>query len=190
MEKMVKVSNRDSGMIGYEIPESGIKREFAVGETKNIPIEELRQLQYVPGGDFILKELLIVHDQDVLNEILNIQTEPEYFYTEAEIKELLNKGTLDQLADALDFAPDGVIELIKQIAVETEVPDVNKRKLISEKTGFNIDNAINVNHIMDAEDAKPAERVDSKQRRTSPIETKETTPQRRTEVPKYNVVKK
>ena len=44
--------------------------------------------------------------------------EPEYFYTEKEVKELLTNGSLEQLEDTLNFAPEGVIELIKTMPVK------------------------------------------------------------------------
>lgn len=187
MNSIVDVTNRDSGVVGYLIPDTGVNRTFAQGETKKIPVEELKQLLYTPGGEYILKELLIVHDKNVLNEILNIETEPEYFYTEAEVRKLLQSGSYDQLADALDFAPDGVIELIKKIAVEEEVPDTRKRDLITEKTGFNINSAIQVNHLMNTEESNGKDES-NKKRRTAPLETEENKPSRRVETPNYKVV--
>ena len=183
-EKIVEVRNRDSGNVGYTIKDLGIWRNFAPGEIKKIPLEELKALQYAPGGEFTLKHLLMIKDKDALS-VLNIETEPEYFYTETEIRELLTKGTLDQLKDCLDFAPEGVIEIIKKMAVEIQLPDTLKRTAIFEKTGFNIDNAIMVNKVMD----EPAETQieETKARRSAPITAPESTG-RRTEIPKYNVV--
>lgn len=183
-EKLIEVRNRDAGSVGYTIPDTGTWRNFAPGETKKIPLSELQALQYVPGGEFTLRELLMIKDSDALSA-LNIATEPEYFYTESEIKELLTKGTLDQLKDCLDFAPEGVIELIKKIAVETELPDTLKRAAISKRTGFNIDNAIMVNKVMDI---PVEEKTEEKVRRTAPITTAEETKSRRANLPKYNVV--
>jgi hypothetical protein len=173
-ETMIKVTNRDSGNVGYLIPDSGVHRSFAPGETKTVPLEELKQLQWVPGGDYMLKNLLIVNNKDALSA-LNMEVEPEYFYTEVEIKKLLNEGSLDQLKDALDYAPDGAIELIKKIAVDTQLPDMRKRKIISEATGFNIDNAINVNNVLNSEDdSETAEDTSSKSaRRAAPIITEQ-----------------
>ena len=188
-EKIVKVTNRDSGMVGYAIPDTGIRREFASGETKKIPVEELKQLMYVPGGEFILKNLLMVEDKELLNDTLNIETEPEYFYTEEDIVKLLREGSMDQLADALDFAPDGVIELIKSIAVNTEIPDVRKRDLISKKTGFNINSAIKINHIMNEEEINAQKKqAEEKTRRAAPINADAAdAPKRRAAVPEYKV---
>ena len=101
-QKLVSVTNRDSGHVGYSIPERGIHRAFAARETKQLPLEELQQLQWVPGGEYILKHLLIINDRDALSA-LNMEVEPEYFYTEEDIKKLLSpEGTLDQLRDFLD----------------------------------------------------------------------------------------
>ena len=185
--RTVNVTNRDSGHVGYKIPERGIHRAFAAGETKQIPLDELQQLQWVPGGEYILKHLLIVNDRDALSA-LNMEVEPEYFYTEEDIKKLLSpEGTLDQLRDFLDYSPEGGKELIKKLAVEMELPDTRKRKIISEATGFNIDNAINVNTILNVEDNQSEEVESNKgQRRAAPIK-EDAAPARRT-TPQYKVV--
>lgn len=174
MEK-VEVRNRNAGWTGYEIPDKGIVRNFAPNEVKNVPLEELKQLQYVSGGDYLLKHCLLINDEDAL-EVLNMRNlEPEYFYTEDIIKKLLEEGTLDQLEDCLNFAPDGVVDLIKTMAVKIELPDTRKRKLITEKTGLNIDNAIMVNSIMTQDDAKDAEGP-AVQRKATPITMSEAAP--------------
>ena len=184
-KKIVEVRNRDSGYVGYSIRDLGIWRNFAPGEVKRIPLEELESLQYAPGGEYTLKHLLMINDKDALS-VLNITTEPEYFYTEKEVKELLTTGTLDQLKDCLDFAPEGVIDLIKKIAVDIKLPDTLKREAIEKKTGFSINNAIMVNQVMDAEDEVKEEPKAT--RRATPIATGEEKTARRTTLPKYNVV--
>ena len=182
-QKMVKVTNRDSGSTGYSIPDRNIWRQFAPGETKTIPFSELQALQYVPGGEFTLKHLLVINDKDALSA-LNIETEPEYFYTESEIKELLTKGSLDQLKDCLDFAPEGVIEINKKMAVDIKLPDTEKREAIYQATGFNVNNAIMVNTIMDenTEEKESAEKT----RRVAPVNAEEG--KFRRTAPSYNVV--
>ena len=187
-QKLVNVTNRNNGFTGYTIPDTGITRTFNIDETKKIDIEELKQLQYIPGGDYLLKHFLVINDKSAL-EVLNMEdVEPEYFYTRKEVEELLLNGSIEQLEDALNFSPDGVIDLIKDIAVKLEIPDTRKRKLISEKTGLNIDSAILINTVMDEEptvESKP-----SKVRKATPIETKE--PARKAPAPttKYKIVVK
>lgn len=189
---LVSVRNRNNGFTGYSIPDKGIWRNFAPGEVKKISLEELQQLQYQPGGDYTLENLLVIEDKEAL-EKLNMTVEPEYNYTEADIKNLLLNGSLDQLKDFLDFAPDGAIEIAKEIAVNEEIPDVRKRDAISEATGFNINNAINVNHAM-AEDDEPKQEQPIKTRRVAPANAEETKTRRTTPItgtpktPDYKVV--
>ena len=187
--EMVIVTNRNNGYTGYQIPDTGVSRNFAPGESKRISKEELMQLSYIEGGEYLLKNYLIVNNDKTLEE-LNISVQPDYYYTEEEIKELLTTGSLDQLEDTLNFAPDGVIEIIKDMAVKTELPDTRKRKMISEKTGFNIDNAIRVNEVM-AEDQIKDEHSEPVERKASPINVESDTPQRKAApIKKYKVVTK
>jgi hypothetical protein len=44
--------------------------------------------------------------------------------------------------DALDFAPVGVIDLIKKFSVQLPLNDMNKRKALYEKTGFDVTKAL------------------------------------------------
>ena len=191
-KSLISVRNRNNGFTGYSIPDKGIWRNFAPGEIKKISLEELQQLQYQPGGEYTLNNLLVVQDASAL-KYLNMQVEPEYNYTEKDIKNLLLNGSLDQLKDFLDFAPEGAIEIAKEIAVNEEIPDIRKRDAISEATGFNINNAINVNHAM-AEDDKPKQEESTKTRRTEPMNA-ESTKTRRTDpmigsstLPNYKVI--
>ena len=187
--EMVIVTNRNNGYTGYQIPDTGVSRNFAPGESKRISKEELMQLSYIEGGEYLLKNYLIVNNDKTLEE-LNISVQPEYYYTEEEIKELLTTGSLDQLEDTLNFAPDGVIEIIKDMAVKTELPDTRKRKMISEKTGFNIDNAIRVNEVMEEDQIKD-EHSEPIERKASPINVESDTPQRKAApIKKYKVVTK
>ena len=192
MENIVSVTNRNNGFTGYTIPDLNITRTFNIGETKKISLDELKQLQFVEGGDYLLKHCLIINDKNAL-EVLNMSdVEPEYFYTEAEIKELLTNGSLDQLEDALNFAPEGVIEIIKSMAIKMELPDTRKRKLISERTGLNIDSAIMLNEVMKEEHSEVTEKAETKVRKAAPINAgSAATPTRKAEpVSRYKVVSK
>ena len=151
-------------------------------------MEELRKLSYLPGGQAIINDCLIIHNEEALKE-LNPDYEPEYFYTEADIHELLLKGTEAQFLDCLDFAPEGVIELVKQLAVELKVNDLAKREAILNKTGFNVTRAIQIN-----EESQEVDEPDTevKQRRAAAPTTKVVEPEatgRRTAAPKYGIKK-
>ena len=188
-KKMVSVRNRNNGITTYQLPDMHIVRQFGEGETKKIPFEEIQALQYAPGGDYMLKELLVVEDDEALNE-LNMNVEPEYFYDKDRVKQLLLTGTIDEFADFLDFAPEGAIEMVKQIAVEEQVPDTRKRKMISEKTGFNIDNAIMINDVMNADAPAEEKQGEKKERRVPVADTAVKEPTRRAATPQYKVISK
>lgn len=183
---LVKVTNRDNGSVGYSIPDLGnLQRRFEAGETKEVTAEELRKLSYSIGGKVILDEYLIIHNKDLVAELLG-EVEPEYYFEENDVKELLEKGSLDALKDCLDFAPEGTIELVKKVAVDTELNDIKKREAIQASTGFNVTSAIEVNR--ETSEEKPEE---VKVRRTATTTAEPTTSGRRTAAPtasKYKIV--
>ena len=140
-DTMYNVKNRSSSVVVYRIPESNLRREFAPGETKRIPFGELEKLTYQQGGRELLEQFLQIVDEAVTTD-LNVHREVEYDMSEAQVKDLLLTGSLDAFLDALDFAPIGVIDLIKAMAVQLPLTDLNKRKALKEKTGFDVDKAL------------------------------------------------
>ena len=135
------VKNRSSSVVVYRIPESNLRREFAPGETKKIPFGELEKLTYQQGGREMLEQFLQIVDEAVTQD-LNVHREVEYDMSESQIKDLLLTGSIDAFLDALDFAPMGVIDLIKSLSVSLPLTDFNKRKVLKEKTGFDVDKAL------------------------------------------------
>lgn len=184
----VRVENRSTAIVGYKVPESNIFRRFVANEIKEIPMGELRQAIQIPGTYRIVMNNLIIHDKSAVEELLP-NAEPEYFYTAKDVDFLLARGSLDQLKDALDFAPEGVITLIKEQAVKTELNDVRKREAILEHTNFDVNKAIEIKHL-----SEKIDETDTKKRRASVLgETTEAptseAPVRRTAAPKYTVIK-
>lgn len=136
-----KVKNRSASRVGYSIPEDGIRRTFAPGEVKNITYNELLKLSYQPGGREMMVQFLQILSEAGLDK-LNIHAQPEYYMSEQQVVDLLRTGTIDAFLDALDFAPVGVIDLIKKFAVQLPLNDMNKRKALYEKTGFDVTKAL------------------------------------------------
>lgn len=182
----VRVENRDNSVVGYVVPETKILRRFNAYETKEITMGELRQMIQDRGCYNIVKNHLIIHNKEAVTELLP-GIEPEYFYNAKDVDFLLTRGSLDQLLDALDFAPEGVVNLIKDEAVNIDLNDMRKREAILEKTGFNITKAIEIKR-MGEEKSDTSTRI----RRAAPITEEttetpaETTPVRRV-APKYNI---
>lgn len=140
-DTLYNVKNRSSSVVVYRIPESNLRREFAPGETKRIPFGELEKLTYQQGGREMLEQFLQIVDEVVTTD-LNVHRDVEYNMSESQIRDLLVSGSLDAFLDALDFAPIGVIDLIKTMAVRLPLTDLNKRKALKEKTGFDVDKAL------------------------------------------------
>jgi len=187
--KLIWVRNRANGSVGYKL-DNNFHRTFEYKERKQVPFRELRELQYAPGGQYALDNLLVIEDEEAL-KYLNMKVEPEYFYTEENIKTLLYDGTIEEFADFLDFAPQGALELAKAMAIREELPDMRKRQMLSEKTGVNINNAIMINHVMNDDDNENAGDETPKQRRVQVKEEKsETESGRRAALPQYKVVSK
>jgi len=62
--------------------------------------------------------------------------------SEAQILDLLKNGSQEAFLDCLDYAPEGVIQLIKQFAVTLPLDNYEKRVALKAKTGFDVDAAI------------------------------------------------
>lgn len=136
------LKNRSAGMVGYSIPEmQGLRREFMPGESKTVTFDELEKLSFQPGGRVLLEGFLQIIDEDVI-ESLNLETQDEYFMSEEQVAELIRTGSLDAFLDALDYAPTGVMDLIKQFAVAIPMTDTQKIKALRDKTGFDVESAL------------------------------------------------
>ena len=172
----VLVENRSNSIAFYRVPESNIVRRFVGHESKQITMGELRQAIQIPGTKSLIEDNLIIHSQEAVAELLPY-AEIEYTYNEKDVDFLLEAGSLDQLLDALDFAPTGVVDLIKDRAVQIELNDMRKRKAIFDKTNFDVTGAIEIKR-----QSAVVEEPTTKVRRTAPLtgETPtESAPQRR-----------
>lgn len=192
--KLVTVTNRDNGGVTCLLSNNKAI-SFNAGETKRVPLDDFIELKSTDGGAKILRDYLVINDKEAL-EILGLDPEPEYYYSKEDIKKLLSEGSLDQLEDCLNFAPEGIIDLLKDIALEIELPDSRKRALIKDKIGFNIDNILLVNKELKTESLKDAKKDEDKVRKATPIET-EKSPKRKSapisqakepKIPDYKVI--
>lgn len=137
----MKVRNRSMSTVGYDIPDLRVKRHFASGEIKEIPKEELESLLQQPGGRVILTEYLQVSKDDI-KQLDVLQPEQEYFYSDEDIKRIMTLGSQDEFLDMLDFAPEGVMNMIKGYAVQLPLTDLRKVEALRKKTGFDSSKAL------------------------------------------------
>ena len=173
--KMVKVINKFNGTVGYDVPEMGVHRNFYPKESKEISFEELERLSFVPGGDVILRNYLEIVDEDAIMALFNEKPEPEYHYSESDVKQLLTTGTLDQFLDCLDFAPDVIKDMIKDLAVELPLNDMAKRQAIQDKLGFDVTKAIEIKNTKYDDGSEEVTETKVSGRRAAPIKTDNAT---------------
>ena len=159
-DKKVRVRNRSNSVVIYRVPDLGVRREFAPGETKILPAVELVALAQKNGGLSILRNELYIDDVETVNET-TMHVEPEYYLDDQGVKDLLKNGSVDALLDCLDFAPDGVIDLVQKYAIELPVTDTRKIQAIKEKTGFDVSLALKHKAELEAEAAAEAEETGS-----------------------------
>lgn len=167
MGNIVNVKNRSSSVVIYNLPEDGIRREIAPGETRQIDTTELEHLTYRPGGRELMQNYLLIEDIATVNQ-MSFRTEPEYWMKEVDIRALLTAGTLDEFLDCLDFAPQGVIDLVKDLAFKLPLNDSAKREALREKTGFDLDKALlNKRLEMQEDGVQPEEKPQRRVAKTS-----------------------
>lgn len=143
MNDTCSVSNKSTSVVAYTIPDMNLTRQFAAHETKkNISVRELEQLTQQPGGEVLLYNYLMVHDPEIISYLINGEVAPEYWLKEADIPNWMNNCTLDEFKDALDYAPEGTKDLIKQNALSMPLQDFAKRQAIKEQLGFDVTKAL------------------------------------------------
>ena len=184
MSTMYNVKNRSAGVATYKIPELGIRRSFQPGEIKKISAEELEKLTYRPGGMALLSNFLQIMDAEAIAKV-GLHPQPEYHMSEQDIVKLMKTGSIDEFLDCLDFAPPGVIDLIKKLSVSLPLSDFQKVNALKAKTGF--DCAVALRHVMEEKEDEGQDTIlkTSGERR---VKKEEEVPAGRRTAPKYNVV--
>lgn len=171
------VKNRSASTVIYSIPEmNNLRREFRPGEIKSVTGSELIQLSYRPGGRRIIENYLLINNEEVLDG-LNMEVEPEYKLDEAGVVKLLRDGSEDQLIDCLNFAPEGVKDLVKAVALAMPLNDLNKCKIIKDMLGYDVLFVRSTNEQIAKESGAEAAPAPAKKRRVASTSTaaKQTT---------------
>lgn len=160
----VKVLNRSKSTVIYSIPEDNITRIFSHGESKMVDHKEIEKLTFQPGGSELLKNFLLVEDEKTVENNIGEQ-EIEYWMNENQVRDIMLKGSYDRFLDVLDFAPEGVIDIIKTLAVSIPLTDNAKLGALKRKTGFDAVVAIKNNELANEEEVPQETTV--KQRRVA-----------------------
>lgn len=146
MSEIVQVRNLVDHIVVIPDKEMHRKYSFQPYEVKKIAEEDLRRLAYQPGVVYLFRNSLCIEDKDLAEEfgVTTDSYEHEYQWTQEDIDKCLTEGSLDELLDALDLAPEGIVDTLVQRAVDLKVNDINKRKAILDKTGKNVTSMIDL----------------------------------------------
>lgn len=185
-ERMCTVTNRSGSEVIYNLPDRRLRRAFLPRETKKIAYSELEELVSQPGGREAIYNYFLIQESGVVEELTNKKPEIEYYFTDETINGWLNSCSLDEFKDALDFAPEGTIELIKDHSVSLPLRDMLKQEALKQKFGFDCAQAIKNERDTLADDDGD-EIQEAPKRRVAPTNAEQAT---RRVLPKYNVVKR
>ncbi len=177
--RKILVKNRSSATVIISIPNRNIKVTLQPGQVVNtLTFGDIEDYSYQPGGDRMLREYLQLSEADISQLALG-EPQLEYNYSEKDIIALLkpaNPDNFDAFLDCLDFAPTGVIDLVKKYAVELPLTDTRKLEAIAEKTGFNAADAIR--HAAEEKEVEKEEKKAPQRRVVSKVEQPTTTGRR------------
>ncbi len=164
----IAVQNLTNNDVVYIDDNGGIARRMVFHAQQTIPVEKevIERMQYDTGGAVLLKDFLSVKDDDMRTDIGIPADQIEYNWTKEDVKNLLTSGEEDALRDALDFAPQGIIDMIIDMAVAMPLNDRNKVEIIAEATGRNIE--MMINNKLQYEKASEKAPEKATQRRTTP----------------------
>ena len=179
-DDLVQITNMMDFPAGYVVDLTGVRRVLPPHASFRVKAGELRELSYQLGGIDILQNYIRVCNRSLALEFgIDVNDQVEYNWTEADVDRCLLNDDIDVLLDALDFAPDGIKQLIVDRAIKLEIPDVNKRQAIKDAMGTDITSAIENRHAYDdqeeTEEKKPARR----RRTSSAAEAESPAPNRR-----------
>lgn len=150
LELNVKNRSHTDVTLLNKFPHDPVRTIQAGGEIL-MTFGELKDFYQISKGSAWMVEnalQIVGKSENEVKEIMTVLTrkkiEPEYFYSEEEIIKMLNENDLDGIADAMDFAPSGVIDLIADYAVELPITDTKMMKIISKRTDFDIQERISI----------------------------------------------
>lgn len=139
----VQVQNLADHQVGFSDNNAGLVRRivFPPQATMELDADILERLNYTYGGKVLLRDFLSIKDKDLALKFgVDEETfDNEYNWTQDDVDNVLINEPLERLLDALDFGPDGIIDLIVSRSIALPINDISKMKAIEEKTGKQIE---------------------------------------------------
>lgn len=178
-----KLLNRSDTSIAIVLPQRHFRLELAPKQSGYMPHDYLVEFASSRGGRKLIYDYVMIENIEDLKKVLNIEQEvPEYWLTEENLPNWMQNCSLAEFQDGLDFAPEGVKELIKKFAVTLPLNDVAKREAIKSQLDFDVTVAI-ANSAEEIEAAANAAANAPKRRsETSTVAQPQATPRKYVEV--------
>lgn len=177
-DDMVEITNMMDCTTGYVVDLTGVRRFLPPHASFRVKAGELRELSYQLGGIDLLQNYIRVGNPYLAAEFgVDTKETIEYNWTQDDVDKCLTSGPLDELLDALDFAPEGIKQLLADRAIALKIPDVDKREAIKKALGVDITSAIQNRHAYDTEEEaekKPARRRTAAKTESAPKRRRST----------------
>lgn len=168
-EDKVMVRNLTNNDVVYIDNNGGVSSRIVFHGQQEMPISKdlLDRMRYDIGGSTLVRDYLSVKDEAFREEIGVPEDQIEYDYKQEDVIKLLKDNNIDAIADALDFGPLGIKEMIVDEAVMLPINNRDLMVLIYEKTGRNVELMIKNQEELTkarAEAGEPEKSVNSKRR--------------------------
>lgn len=178
-ESIVYVDNMCGHRIGIYLSSSNSRRYFEPKVKMPMKAADVRELNWQSGGHYMLLNYLRINDKSLAAEVGVPDDLIEYWYTEDDVRDILQNKPLDYLLDTLEFGPEGIVELCKKIAIELEIADNRKLEAIKERTGADINAIIRNRHAYDNVENEGTDAQTTRKRRVQQNAQGATTSKRR-----------
>lgn len=144
MSKKISVVNRSRGAVGIDLSGGKTKYWKKTGDVVYFTMDELLEMTTISGGRKLLEKYLFVEDEEAQLAVYSQEMPPEYSYNERHIDLLLYELSEDYLADAIKFAPAGVLDLLKDHGMRKLPNTMAKIEMINNALGVNLQNMHNL----------------------------------------------
>ena len=170
---LVPVRNMVNHKVVYKIPDQNRRVVFEPFQERKVSAGELRGLHYTVGGEALIHDYLCVKNNDLREEFNIPKDQIEYDWELKDIKHILldNNASIEALQDALDFAPEGIREMIIDYAVIWKIPDTNRRKVITQMTGIDINKQIEFTELNEKDQSQQEAPSHRRVNSTKPVRT-------------------
>lgn len=154
MKDKVIIKSTVNGIVGINLPDLGLKVNWAAqGSTRTIDFNKLKDAIYEPGIEEMFKSGVLYIDDMEQKIALGLEAENTVeptnvkVFTEAQMKRFLTVMPIHDFKEQIYTYPVEQINLLVDYAINNELIDYEKDKILEEITSISIPKAVELNHI-------------------------------------------